>query len=189
MKGSWSAPRGAPSLITFTRANAMPIDEPAALLTTATLLLDSDSDTARACIQRAATLLGIDLRARPKGGLAPWLVRRVRCYIEDNLRAAIHARDLAAIAQLSTSHFFRAFRQSFGEAPRSYLMRQRIQRARELMLSSQLPLQDIARECGIGDQAHFTRVFHRITGMNPNTWRRQFCPSAPNTRSASCLSK
>lgn len=167
----------------------MPIDEAAALLTAATLALDSDSDTARTCIQRAAALLGIDLCARPKGGLAPSQARRVRCYIEDNLCVDIRARDLAEIAQLSTSHFFRAFRQSFGETPRSYLMRQRILRAQALMLGSQLSLHDIARECGIGDQPHFTRVFRRVTGMNPNAWRRQFASSAPNTRNASCLSK
>jgi AraC family transcriptional regulator len=167
----------------------MPIDEAAALLTTATLALDTDSDTARTCIQRAAALLGIDLCSRPKGGLAPSQARRVRCYIEDNLCLDINARDLAGIAQLSTSHFFRAFRQSFGEAPRSYLMRRRILRAQELMSTSQLSLQDIARDCGIGDQPHFTRVFRRVTGMNPNAWRRQFCASAPNTRNASCLSK
>jgi AraC family transcriptional regulator len=201
----------------------MPTDEPAVagdsddtlatLLATAKLALDTDSDTARTCIQQAAALLGIDLAhqdampmqsAPTKGGLAPWQARRVRVYIDDNLAANINARDLAGIAQLSTSHFFRAFRESFGEAPRSYLMRRRIARAQELMLSSQRSLLDIARECGIGDQPHFTRVFHRLVGINPNAWRRQFFVSSPpeasssitaersaalNTRNASCLSK
>jgi AraC-like DNA-binding protein len=43
-----------------------------------------------------------------------------------------------------------------------------------MMLSSRCSLLRIALECGMCDQAHFTRVFRRIVGINPNAWRRQF---------------
>ena len=76
--------------------------------------------------------------------------------------------------QLSTSHFFRAFRQTFGESPHAYIMQRRIRRAQELMLTSRLPLSQVALECGMCDQAHFSRAFRRIVGTNPNAWRRQF---------------
>jgi AraC family transcriptional regulator len=159
----------------------------ATLLATATAVLDTDRQVAKTCIQRAAALVGIDLgpagsaaaeRSCLRGGLAPWQVKRIRSHIEDNLGSTIRASDLAGIVQLSTSHFFRAFRETFGQAPLAYVMKRRILRSQELMLTSGRPLSQVALECGMCDQAHFTRVFRRIVGTNPNSWRRQFLVSA-----------
>ena len=155
----------------------------ASLLATATVALDTDRRAAKSCIQRAAALLGIDLspgedgaaeRSCLQGGLASWQAKRLRSYIEDKLDSSIRATDLAGVVQLSKSHFFRAFRKTFGESPLAYIMTRRIRRAQELMLTSPLPLSQVALECGMCDQAHFSRAFRRIVGTNPNTWRRQF---------------
>src|SRR6266404_6724114 len=167
-------------------------DALASLLVTATVALDTDRRAAKSCIQRAAALLGIDLgpekpvhaeRSCLRGGLAPWQAKRISSYIEDNLGSTIRATDLAGIVQLSTSHFFRAFRNSFGEAPLAYIMKRRILCAQEMMLSSRYSLLQIALECGMCDQAHFTRVFRRIVGINPKAWRRQFLVDPPSDRS------
>ena len=157
-------------------------DALASLLTTATVALDTDLRAAKSCIQRAAALLGVDLRLvgdgaaerSCQGGLAPWQAKHIRSFIEDKLDSSIRATDLAGVVQLSTSHFFRAFRQTFGESPLAYIMQRRIRRAQELMLTSRLPLSRVALECGMCDQAHLCRVFRRIVGINPNAWRRQF---------------
>ena len=155
----------------------------ASLLATAAVALDTDRRAAKSCIQRAAALLGIDLNsgvdgtAGPScrhGGLAPWQAKHIRSFIEDKLDASIRISDLAGVVRLSTSYFFRAFRQTFGESPRAYIMQRRIRRAQELMLTSRLPLSQVALECGMCDQACFCRVFRRIVGINPNAWRRQF---------------
>ncbi len=155
----------------------------ASLLATATVALDTDRRAAKSCIQRAAALLGIDLspgedgaaeRSCLQGGLAPWQAKRLRSYIEDKLDSSIRATDLAGVVQLSKSHFFRAFRKTFGESPLAYIMTRRIRRAQELMLTSRLTLYQVALECGMCDQAHFSRAFRRIVGINPNAWRRQF---------------
>jgi len=160
----------------------------ASLLASATVALDTDRRAAKSCIQRAAALLGIDLspgedgaaeRSCLQGGLAPWQAKRLRSYIEDKLDSSIRATALAGVVQLSTSHFFRAFRNSFGEAPIAYIMKRRILRAQEMMLSSRCSLLQIALECGMCDQAHFTRVFRRIVGINPKAWRRQFLVEPP----------
>jgi AraC family transcriptional regulator len=167
-------------------------DTLAGLLAMATVVLDTDRHAAKNCIQRVAALLGIDLspggdgaaeRSCLQGGLAPWQAKRLRSYIEDNLGSNIRATDLAGILQLSTSHFFRTFRNSFGEAPLAYIMKRRILRAQEMMLSSRCSLLRIALECGMCDQAHFTRVFRRIVGINPKAWRRQFLVDPPPDRS------
>jgi AraC family transcriptional regulator len=164
----------------------------ASLLATATVALDTDCRAAKRCIQRAAVLLGIDLSPAGdgateslclRGGLAPWQAKRLRSHIEDNLDSSIRATDLAGLVQLSTSHFFRAFRKTFGESPLTYIMKRRIQRAQQLMLTSRLRLAQVALECGMADQAHLSRVFRRIVGTNPNAWRRQFLvgPASDNS--------
>jgi AraC family transcriptional regulator len=158
----------------------------ASLLTAAALALDTDRHAAKSCIQRAAALLGIDLspgedeaaeRACLQGGLASWQTRRLGSYIDEKLGTSISAADLAGVVQLSASYFFIAFRKTFGESPHAYVMRQRIRRAQKLMLTTPLPLAQVALECGMADQAHLSRVFRRTVGINPNAWRRQFLVS------------
>jgi AraC family transcriptional regulator len=150
------------------------------LISVAAATLDSDRATARACIERAAELLSVTAEARPapataaiRGGLAPWQQRNVDAYVAANIGCTIRVRDLARVARLSVGHFFRAFRESFGEPPFAHITRQRIERAQSLMLGSRASLSQIAFDCGMCDQAHFTRVFRRIVGINPGVWRRQ----------------
>jgi AraC family transcriptional regulator len=158
-------------------------DALASLLASATVALDTDRRAAKSCIQRVAALLGIDLssggdgaaeRSCLQGGLAPWQAKRIRSYIEDKLDSSIRATDLAGVVQLSTSHFFRAFRKTFGESPIAYIMQRRIRRAQKLMLASRVPLSQVALESGMCDQAHLCRCFRRIVGVSPGAWRRQF---------------
>jgi AraC-like DNA-binding protein len=159
------------------------------LLATATSTLEADCLMARTCIQRAADLLGVDLNrtssgppARvdlPRGGLAPWQAKLVRRYIREHLSSSIRIATLAQMVQLSVSHFFRAFRCSFGETPRSYIERGRVTRGQQLMLSSDFSLAEIALEIGMCDQPHFCRTFRRVVGTNPNAWRRQNLSQSP----------
>lgn len=109
--------------------------------------------------------------ARPQG-LAPWQVRRVLVHIDANLNTPIKNHDLAAIARLSVFHFNVAFRKSVGHSPHEYIIRRRMERAQGLMLSTEMSLSAIAAECGLADQAHLTRLFHRVVGESPAAWRR-----------------
>src|SRR5215469_3202106 len=151
------------------------------LLAAATATLDTDRDAAKACIQRAADLVrrscirgSKEVRGSfaARGGLALWQKRRVAAHIAANLSSCIRAADLAHAAGLSTGHFFRAFRESFGEPPLAYVTRQRIRRCQDLLRSSHASLSEIALDCGMCDQPHLTRVFRRIVGVNPGAWRR-----------------
>jgi transcriptional regulator GlxA family with amidase domain len=109
---------------------------------------------------------------RVRSGLAPWQVRRVLAYVEENLGAPIRNKDLALIARLSVYYFNVAFRNSVGSTPHEYVIRQRVKRAQRLMLSTENSLSDIAAECGMADQAHLTRLFRKIVGDSPAAWRR-----------------
>jgi AraC family transcriptional regulator len=154
----------------------------ASLLKTATVALNIDRRVTQRCIRRAAALLGIDLSVRGEataerlhlqGGLAPWQAKHVKRYIEDKLDSTIRASDLAGLVRLSTSYFFRAFRKTFGDTPVDYITKRRMLRAQELISKSRISLSQVALECGMCDQAHFSRTFRRIVGISPTVWRRQ----------------
>ena len=145
---------------------------------------DGDREATRAHIAHAVALL----RRRPtpsgirvlsnlethvaRGGLPAWQTRRVFAHVEANLGRRIPVRELARLLGLSASHFCRAFKCTFGVAPRDYVLRRRIEVAQGLMLTTSEPLSSIALRCGMCDQAHFTRSFHRIVGETPYCWRR-----------------
>jgi AraC-like DNA-binding protein len=151
------------------------------------LSLENERDSAEECIQRADAMLqvapprpasglvGLATKAPAgpiRGGLAPWRIRRVTLHIETNLDTTVRTRDLAALVELSTFHFCRAFRDSFGDSPHGYVMRRRLERAQGLMLTTNTSLGQIAIDCGLADQAHFNRLFRRFVGESPGAWRR-----------------
>jgi AraC family transcriptional regulator len=107
-----------------------------------------------------------------RGGLPAWQARRVFAHVEANLCRRIPIRELARLLSLSASHFCRAFKCTFGVSPRDYVLRRRIEVAQALMLTTSEPLSSIAVRCGMCDQPHFTRCFHRIVGETPYAWRR-----------------
>jgi AraC-like DNA-binding protein len=129
---------------------------------------EGDRRSAQARVARAMA----SPKAIPRGGLAPWQVRRVTEYIEANLASTIRLEDLARIARLSHSHFCRAFKESLGHPAHAYVMRRRVRRAQGLMLNTAESLSQIAAQCGMADQAHFCKLFRRLVGESPNAWRR-----------------
>jgi AraC-like DNA-binding protein len=117
--------------------------------------------------------------APSRGGLPPVLTQRVCEYIESHLDEKIGLEALAAIAGLSTHHFARAFHQSVGMPPHSYLLSRRLERAEHMLLETLLPLSEIAAATGFSDQSHLARHFRRRTGMSPRLarWKERDTPS------------
>jgi AraC family transcriptional regulator len=157
------------------------------LLMEASASFETDRRRAKLCIQQATELLQARQTREERrqvefpvvrGGLAPWQSKRVAAYIESNICSKLGIIELAALAQLSIGHFFRAFKVSFGVSPRAYVMHRRMLHAQVLMASSNAPLSWIALECGMCDQAHFSHSFRRIIGVSPNVWRRQISTGA-----------
>ncbi len=107
-----------------------------------------------------------------RGRLATWQVTRVIAHIDANLSAPLPTKDLANLVNLSVSHFFRAFKVSVGISPCEYITRKRVDLARELMVTTEDPLSQVALGCGLNDQSSFCRVFRRVVGQSPGEWRR-----------------
>lgn len=108
-----------------------------------------------------------------EGRLAPWRVKRVIDYIEANLAQPITLADLASVAGLSRMHFAAQFRRTTGLRPHECVLVRRITRARAMILDSDLQLFPIATAVGFESQAHFSRVFKRLTGKTPSAWRAE----------------
>jgi AraC family transcriptional regulator len=137
---------------------------------------------ARRVIARLAKLTGAEVSwpaSEPKassevgiGGLSAWKARKIIAHIDERLDRVIYNTELAGVANLSVSHFSRAFKRTFGESARAYIMRRRISVAQELIGRGKQTLADVALACGFADQAHMTRVFGRLVGKSPSRWRR-----------------
>lgn len=106
-----------------------------------------------------------------KGGLAPYLRRRLADYIEQHLDQPLALGELAQLAALSEYHFARMFSASFGLPPHRYVLQRRLHRARELLLHSALPLGEIALTCGFASASHFSNRFRQAFGAAPGLLR------------------
>lgn len=107
-----------------------------------------------------------------KGGLAPWTARRCVELMRARLSEDISLDELAAEARLSVFHFARMFKQSLGVPPRVYLMQLRVERACELLETTDLPVTQIAHEVGYASNQVLARVFVKHRHMSPTDFRR-----------------
>ena len=111
--------------------------------------------------------------AAKHAGLAAHRLQRVLACIETRLPERIQVRELADEIHMSPFHFARMFKLATGHAPHAYITRQRMERARELLAGTDLPLLEVAGRVGYQTQAHFTGVFHRYVGTTPRVYRLQ----------------
>ena len=121
-----------------------------------------------------------------RGALDHRRLRRVTDFIEAELGEDLTIEALAKEASLSPFHFARAFKGATGSAPHRYLTYRRIERAKTLIGEGELPLADVADECGFSSQAHFTRRFKQFVGTTPGEYRKI---SALRLRHVGCQSR
>jgi len=103
--------------------------------------------------------------------------------MEDELRL----RDLAQSVGLSTPHFSEMFRKSTGETPHQFVLRLRVERAKEMLRSAESRVLDVAIACGFKTQQHFARVFRHVCGTSPTEYRREFLRYEPTVPSEAFL--
>jgi AraC-like DNA-binding protein len=120
------------------------------------------------CTYGGVKMLGPQFR----GGLSSFQKRRATELLEANLDGKIALQQVAEACDLSVGHFARAFRQTFRKPPYKWLTERRVDRARDLMTNSRLPLADIAIQSGFADQSALNRTFKRLHGVAPGIWRR-----------------
>ncbi|WP_157956527.1 AraC family transcriptional regulator [Dyella sp. C11] len=106
------------------------------------------------------------------GALAPWQLHVVKEAMLARLDSKLDAEKLARLCGISTSHLRRAFLASTGQSIHRWVVRQRVDQACGDLLSTSLPMAEIALRWGFSDQSHLTRTFAALLGMTPARWRR-----------------
>jgi AraC-like DNA-binding protein len=98
-------------------------------------------------------------------------LRHVREFIDRHYAKPLTIDRLAARSGLSTFHFIRAFRAAFGQTPHQYLRERRLDRAKELLVTTPLPVTEICDQIGFQSLGSFSSLFRRITGEPPAEYR------------------
>jgi AraC-like DNA-binding protein len=120
--------------------------------------------------------------------------------IEDRNRRMLRARDtmdrafarpldvpaLARLAHVSSAHFSRQFRATFGEPPHHYLQRRRVERAMELLRETDRSVTEICFDVGFGSLGTFSRTFREVVGEPPSAYRARFNGNGAKLRVPAC---
>ncbi len=94
-------------------------------------------------------------------------------YIHNNFERDISLADIAKFVFLSPSYFARAFKEETGVSPINYLLKVRVERAKELIVESNLKISDIALSVGFSNQQRFNEIFKKYTGMTPTQYKKK----------------
>src|SRR3712207_527305 len=94
--------------------------------------------------------------------------------------------DMAAAAGLSPAHFSREFRAAFGESPHAYLLTRRLERAAQLLLTTDRSVAEICFSVGLSSVGSFTTSFTRTYGVSPTAYRAAYPPAAERALVPSC---
>jgi len=100
------------------------------------------------------------------------MVDKAIAYVEWNLDKELTVDDVASYVGLSTSYFTKQFRLRTGYSPYEYLIFQRIQRAKELLVSTDLTVQQIGFQIGYNSEDNFIKSFKKKVGVSPNVFRK-----------------
>jgi len=110
--------------------------------------------------------------SRETGRLSPSQWALLNELIATEMSTDLSLSTLAAALGLSKPHFVRLFRRTAGTSPHRYVTQRRVERARQLIVGSKVPLVDVAAEAGLSSQSHLNHLFQRIYGMTPGDVRR-----------------
>jgi AraC family transcriptional regulator len=106
-------------------------------------------------------------------GLSPERKKKIDDYILRVLPSPILMEDLADVCGLSYHLLQRQLKQTTGDRPQQYVIKQRIALAKKLLRESDLPLVDIADATGFSSQSHFTNSFRQLCGYTPGHYRER----------------
>ncbi len=104
-------------------------------------------------------------------GLTPTQLQQAIDYIHTHLDRDLSLIELASTINISPTYFASLFKQATGISPHQYVIQQRVERAKLMLLKTDLAIADIALQVGFSSQSHLTQQFKRLTGMTPKQVR------------------
>ena len=98
-------------------------------------------------------------------------IREVTAFIRQHLTMPLSIPSLARKAFMSEDHFIRLFRKEMGETPNNFIIRMKMERAELLLITTQLPVKNIADMLGYEEVPYFNRLFKKKVGKTPKEYR------------------
>lgn len=137
------------------------------------LYIDAIANMMAAHLARAHSTRSRPVRVMPARPISGWKMRRLVDFIEENLDNDLSLHAMAAEVEMSPLYLARAFKAAVGQSPHQYVLTRRIERARELLRSTSMPVVDVAMAVGFSSQSHLSHWFLRQVGVSPAAYRRQ----------------
>ena len=101
-------------------------------------------------------------------------VRKAMDYIDENYMFSISTEDIARVAGVHVGHLHRIFPEETGMRIGEYLTHLRIERAKTLLMHTDIPSSSIAARIGVSSQQYFCRLFKKETGLSPQEYRKSY---------------
>lgn len=143
--------------------------------------LQSDNIMGRLCVESLTQVLVIHLLrhystfTRPitseNRSLSHTRLQQAIEYIHAHLDRELSLAEVAGVINISPTYFASLFKRATGISPHQYVIQQRVERAKFLLLKTDLAIADIALQVGFSSQSHLTRHFKHITGVTPKQIR------------------
>lgn len=112
---------------------------------------------------------GVVLRAQT---VSRQRIQRLIEFIEANLDDDLSLEAMAAVVEISPLYLARAFKAAVGQSPHQYVLARRIERAKELLRTTEMSIVDVALSAGFSSQSHLSHWMLRQTGISPAAYRR-----------------
>lgn len=109
--------------------------------------------------------------ASPNSSFSRIQLQQAIDYIHTYLDRDLSLAELAGVVNISPTYFASLFKQEMGISPHKYVIRQRVEQAKLMLLKTDLAIADIALQVGFSSQSHLTQQFKRFTGMTPKQVR------------------
>ena len=134
--------------------------------------LDKRASRSAADLERfALALFDATLTLLQRAADSDDIIARVTAYIQANYRENIDRDDVAAVAYITPNYLSKQFRSKMGMNLREYINQIRVEEAKRLLLSTNLPVSEVAGTVGYENISYFSTVFRKYTGMSPVDWR------------------
>jgi AraC-like DNA-binding protein len=113
-----------------------------------------------------------DKVVKPLSGDDIFHLNKVIEYINNNLDSELRLNELAELVHVSPTYFSTLFKRFNGVSPVEYIVHKRVQRAIELIRTTNMNLTEIAMACGFNNGTNFYKAFNKVTGRTPASYRR-----------------
>jgi AraC-like DNA-binding protein len=96
-------------------------------------------------------------------------------HIHTNINKPINIEELASLCFLTKDHLIRLFTKNMGCTPGKYINQKKIEKAQQLMLIKDVSIKDLAYNLGFENISYFNRLFKKMTGVNPGSYKKKIC--------------